>query len=176
MRRDNARGFSLIEVMVALVLGSLIVAAAHRAFGSSADVTIRLKRERAGHDLAMNARHYLGRAFAALDITAREAVGFNGDASAVRFGTRAGGAGRVAAVRVALLDGWVVAMPDSGPVRPLLPAARLMLDYLPSMGADTAWIRGWQSPASAPVAVRMRLLRRDSGAVDTLLFIIGPRG
>ena len=47
-------------------------------------------------------------------------------------------------------------------------------DYLLEPGAHAAWVREWISPVSAPVAVRVRIAR--GAAVDTLLFIVGPRG
>jgi len=52
-------------------------------------------------------------------------------------------------------------------------------DYLLEPGVNAAWVREWISPVSAPVAIRMRVTSARSmehGAVDTLLFVIGPRG
>jgi hypothetical protein len=51
---------------------------------------------------------------------------------------------------------------------------RVEFDYLLEPGANAAWVREWISPVSAPVAVRVRIER--IAAIDTLLFIVGPRG
>jgi hypothetical protein len=48
-------------------------------------------------------------------------------------------------------------------------------EYLLEYGAQARWVQEWHSPASAPLAVRLRL-QADSGAVDTLMLVIGPRG
>jgi len=50
----------------------------------------------------------------------------------------------------------------------------LRFDYLLEPGANARWVREWISPVSAPLAVRMRVTRRER--VDTLLFLVGPRG
>jgi hypothetical protein len=58
----------------------------------------------------------------------------------------------------------------------LTPAEAVAFDYLASYGSASAWVQEWHSPVSAPVAVRLRLRRDSAAAVDTLLFIVGPRG
>lgn len=52
----------------------------------------------------------------------------------------------------------------------------LECDYLLVPGADARWVRQWHSPLSAPLAVRLRLLRQDGLQVDTLLLLVRERG
>ena len=62
-----------------------------------------------------------------------------------------------------------------GPRDSLREIRDVAFDYLSSLGAQTTWVRTWKSPASAPLAVRVRLTLPD-GQADTLLIMIGPRG
>lgn len=175
MRRRSDRAFTLIEVMVALTLGSALVLAIHQVFGASSDLARQLAARRIEHDRQMEARALLTRAFAGLDLTSTASAGFRGDPGGVRFASRTPG-GSTASLRIGLTDGWLVLAAGAEPETRLLPAARIAFEYLPAVGADSAWVRGWQSPASAPVAVRLRLLAAEGAPVDTFLFAIGPRG
>lgn len=84
--------------------------------------------------------------------------------------------GALDSVTVTLAEGWVVAQTRRDTLR-LMRGAELNAEYLLEPGADAAWMKGWQSPVSAPLAVRLRIRRGDdAGVVDTLLFAIGPRG
>ncbi len=163
------KGFTLIEVMVALTLGAMVVLAAHQTFGAATDTTARLEAARVAHDTEMRARQWLTVAFASLDVATPGQTGFQGSPERVAFSA-------LPARRVVLevADGQLVAREDTATNR-LLTAERVTFDYLLHTGADEAWVRAWQSPVSAPLAVRLRLARPD-GAVDTLLFAIGPRG
>jgi len=175
-RRRAERAFTLIEVMVALTLGSLLVLAVHRVFGASADLTRDLQARRTEHNRAMEARRTLTRMFAGLDLTSPSAIGFRGDASSIRFSSRVAGNGRASSLQISATESWLVLRREDGSTDRLIPAVRIAIDYLPAVGADTSWVRGWQSPVSAPVAVRLRLLTAEGGPIDTLLFTIGTRG
>ncbi len=168
------RGFTLIEIMVALLLASMVVLAAHRAFGTAFDLTARLEEERTAHDLEMEARAYLTGAFGAIDLTSPRVVGFRGERTSVRFTTR-DASGRPHDVQIGVRDGWLVAS-SSREARRLLPADAVVFEYLFALGAEAPWMSAWQSPVSAPVAVRIQLGRSPPAGVDTLLFVIGVRG
>jgi len=176
-------GFTLIEVLVALTLGAILVLAAHAAFGGAADVAGALGRDRAAHDAEMAGRVWLVRAVGSLEPVSPGAVGFDGSPDHARFSTRlraADGRFALTTVRLHAADGWLVASPDSGSTLHLLAVSAssrppVTFDYLLSTGADSRWVQGWQSPVSAPVAIRIRLVRVD-GRADTMLLSIGPRG
>lgn len=186
----RARGFTLIEVMVALTIGALVVLLAHRTFAVATDLEKRLTVAREAHDRAINARRFLSSAFGSLDVVAGGGLGFQGRAEEVAFATwlpaadgalarravtlRIESAGRIVALVRPIVRGADFA-PDTLVLVPR--ASGLALDYLLEYGADAQWVREWRSPVSAPLAVRLRIARLGpAGAVDTLLFAIGPRG
>lgn len=186
-------GFTLIEVLVALVVASLVVLLAHRTYGEVAGLSGRIAEHRLAHDRAMNARRLLAAAFGSLDVAVAQNAGFEGREGKVTFTSwRADAAGTWRRVRVQVL---LIAPQDADSARlvavltPVVPhgaaagdtlvldpsATGLALDYLLDFGADAAWVRQWLSPVSAPVGVRLRI-GRAGGGVDTLLFAIGERG
>ncbi len=193
-RRGVRRGgFTLIEVLVALVVASLVVLLAHPTYGEVADLSGRIAERRLAHDRAMNARRLLAAAFGSLDVGIAQNAGFDGREARVTFTAwRPDAAGAWRRVRVQVL---LVAPVDADSARlvavvtPIVPhgaaagdtlvlgtsATGLAFDYLLDFGADAAWVRQWLSPASAPVGVRLRI-EGVGGAVDTLLFVIGERG
>ena len=48
-------------------------------------------------------------------------------------------------------------------------------DYLLVPGADARWVMEWHSQVSAPLAVRVTL-SHTGGEVDTMLYLVKPRG
>jgi len=187
MSRD--RGFTLIEVMVALTLGALVLLLAHRLFTGVADGAVRLTEARQTLDREANARRWLAAAFGSLEIDSASG-GFAGDLSHVEFGswqlTQYGwfSRRRITLTRngnrlVALEPPDSIVLSDS--------VSDLQLDYLLEVGdvgrGDSApvspgerarFVRQWISPVSAPIAVRLRVTH--AGVVDTVLVIVGSRG
>ena len=160
-------GFTLIEVLIALTIGSMVVLMVHQAFGATGDLVVRLDDERAAHRTRMHAVERLTRSFGSLDVATAQSTGFEGGADHAAF-TSDG-----EYMRLAVRDGRLTIQTATG-VESLLTAESLALDYLLSHGADASWVRDWQSPVSAPLAVRLRVT--SGGTVDTLFFLIGPRG
>ncbi len=172
------RGFTLVEVMVALTLGATLVLAAHATFGGATDAAAALARAQAAHESEMAGRLALAHLVANLDAAGTGSVGFSGGPETMRFSTRVregDGTFVLHAVRIGVVDAALTASRTSGPVATLPNVAGVTFDYLLEGGADARWVAGWHSPVSAPLAVRMRL-QRTSGAVDTLLLKIGVRG
>jgi prepilin-type N-terminal cleavage/methylation domain-containing protein len=177
-------GFTLVEVLVALTLSAVVVLLAHRVFAAVLDGTRQVRAAREHLDREANARRWLVDAFGSLAVGP---VGgsFEGEPGRVTFGawlpTETGGftpervdlSGRGARLvaRLGASDSLVLA--DSVP--------SVAFDYLLEPGASERWVGEWVSPVSAPVAVRVRIARRQVDAtapatVDTLLLLIGPRG
>jgi hypothetical protein len=73
---------------------------------------------------------------------------------------------------------FVVTGPLDGSVVLAESVTNLDLDYLVEPGAQTRWIGEWVSPVSAPLAVRIRVTREQSGAAvtDTTIYLIRARG
>lgn len=186
MRRS--RGFTLIEVMVALAVGGVVVLLTHRLFIGVADGAQRLTEARVVLDHDANARRWLMEAFGSLDVG--NGADFAGHANQVHF---------AAWLRTA--EGWLTREPIELGVHGNRVVARLGsddslvladsvrrlgLDYLLEPGEGTgapsempgeqaSFVREWISPVSAPLAVRLRILYA-TGKTDTLLLLIGPRG
>jgi prepilin-type N-terminal cleavage/methylation domain-containing protein len=183
--RDR-RGFTLVEVLVALTVGSLVVALAHRALATAGELDALVAERRLEHDRAMNARRFLGAALGSLDVGTRVG-GFRGVADRVEFVTWLPTPdGLLASHKLTLAQSerGFFALVSRRPTGEQSPADSLLLatevaglefDYLLDFGAHALWVREWQSPVSAPVAVRLRLTRPDAAA-DTLLFFVGSRG
>jgi len=183
--RDQ-RGFTLIEVVVALTIGALVVLLTHELFGAVAERGRALTVTRTALDRSANAGRWLDATFLSLDVGTDGAGGFDGRPDHASFSTW-----------LLTPDGWferrqVTLGVEQGRLRatvtPGTPIALMdgvtdvQFDYLLEPGAESRWVREWVSPVSAPVAVRMRIEKtrcgmRDAGcAVDTLLFLIKERG
>jgi prepilin-type N-terminal cleavage/methylation domain-containing protein len=182
MHRD--RGFTLIEVLLALTLGALVVLLAHRIFTGVLDGVRRVAEARVGLDREQNARRWLMEAFGSLEVGDR-AGPFAGHPDRVEFGSwRLTPEGWLSRQRLTLGEGGsrLVARFASGDSLVLVDSvAEVKVDYLLELGERATWVREWISPVSAPLAIRLRIARAGSGeagagVVDTLLLIVGPRG
>ena len=183
--RDQ-RGFTLIEVVVALTIGALVVLLTHELFGAVAERGRALTVTRTALDRSANAGRWLDATFLSLDVGTDGAGGFDGRPDHASFSTW-----------LLTPDGWferrqVTLGVEQGRLRATVtPGAPITLmdsvtdvqfDYLLEPGAESRWVREWVSPVSAPVAVRMRIEKtrcgmQDAGCVvDTVLFMIKERG
>lgn len=173
---SRPQGFTLIEVMIALALSALVVLLAHRIFAGVVDGAQSLQTARTTLDREGNARRSLTEIFGSLDVGTEGAGGFAGRPTRVEFTTwQRVPAGWLERRRVSLgvesgalvaRSQMSIALEDS--------VNGVEFDYLLEPGANAAWVREWISPVSAPVAVRVRIVR--GAEVDTLLFIVGSRG
>jgi prepilin-type N-terminal cleavage/methylation domain-containing protein len=176
------RGFTLVEVLVALVVTALVVLVAHRVFAVTIDAAHRLEAARADLDRKMNARRLLAAAFLSLDI-GEGAGDFEGHSDRVAFASwlpTADGWPERRRVRLEVRAGTLLLTDDTPSTVALTDSVRAIgLDYLLEPGADAHWVGEWVSPVSAPLAVRLRVTRASPGAretSDTLLLLIKARG
>lgn len=178
--RHSARGFTLIEVMVALTIGALVVILSQRLLGQVAGSFRALSDARVALDRERNAVRWLKASWLSLEVAGTDGA-FEGKGDQVSFATwlqTPEGWFRRERLRLGLDHGQVVASSGRGRVVLWDSVATLDLDYLLAPGAQAHWVREWSSPLTAPVAVRLRLGRGSAGTVvaDTLFFLIKERG
>lgn len=174
-------GFTLVEVLVAMVLLAIVMLMGRGLVGSVLDGAHRTDEYRGELDREMNAHRWLTAAFASAGTgDAGRPGSFEGDSGAVSFTAwleTPGGWPEPGTIRLAVAG---TALTVEGPSRSFTLMAgvhRLDFDYLADLGANTAWVRAWRSAVSAPYAVRVRIDRRPARPrVDTLLLRIGSRG
>lgn len=171
-------GFTLIEVMVALVLTGVVAGLAHQIFGAVTDHTRRLRETRHGLDRRSNAHRFLQSAFLSLEVGIDSAGAFSGQQDRVSFSSwmpTADGWLELSTVELGL-DGnrWIATSPPDSNVELAGGVTALRFDYLLEPGAESAWAGEWESEVSAPLAVRVRITRGERA--DTMLYLIKARG
>ncbi len=175
------RGFTLIEVVVALALTGVVVLMAHRIFGIATDSMRTLRQSREALDREQNGARWLVHALGSLDV-ADSGGGFEGLPEHLRFESwQLTPSGWFERQRITLSAEGGALVARGGTAAPIALAdsvVRTEFDYLLEPGAQTHWVRTWISPLSAPLAVRLRVARRANGTdwTDTLLVLIGERG
>jgi prepilin-type N-terminal cleavage/methylation domain-containing protein len=177
----SRRGFTLLEVMVALVIAGTVVLVAERVFATAVDTSRAVTVGRRSLDREINSGRLLGAVFGSIEV-GPSAAQFEGHPSTVRFATWVQG-----------VDGWferhtvtlrldqtrfVMRAEGLPPVALAEGVAGLEFDYLMAPGAETRWVREWVSPVSAPLAVRVRLAGspRSNASADTAIYLIKARG
>jgi hypothetical protein len=166
-------------VLLALTLSGLVVLMAQRVFAGVTDGARRLSEAQEALDRRANVGRLLVALVGSLDIGTSQSAGFDGRPDHVTFSTWAldgHGWPEQRRVTLRLVNAALVAEGlGSGSIALADTVAALDFDYLLEYGTDAVWVRTWQSPVSAPLAIRMRVARAQ-GVVDTLLLIAGPRG
>jgi prepilin-type N-terminal cleavage/methylation domain-containing protein len=176
-RDSQPAGFTLIELVVALAITSLLALTAHALLAGVLDASDALRRSAPPQERGVLARAWLLEACRTLEVGTAASGGFEGNATSARFSARLPGE-----------EGWITRRPVSvaasdraltlsvGPIQvaPIDSADGVTLDYLVDGAGDGGWVSGWSSPVSAPLAIRVRWTTAE--AADTLLCPIGPRG
>jgi prepilin-type N-terminal cleavage/methylation domain-containing protein len=177
-KRGSASGFTLIEVMAALVVSAIVLLGARAMLGAVGDAAARVSAEGARLDTNANAEHALRAMVGNLDLGfANEAV-FAGDARQVTFVSWCDKpSGWQERCKVAITiekreggDALVVrtARSEAIVVRDRVRSGSLR--YLTSVYGGGEWIRTWGAGITAPLAIGIVL------DADTLIVPIGERG
>lgn len=171
----SSHGFTLIEVVVALILGSIAVLLAHATLSASSDLAVTANSFARSATRMSNARRLLERIVGTIEVGSSGGHTFEGEAHRLEATVWIKDDPRTASrLTLSRMGDGLTASFDHQSLTLLSGADSICFDYLLERGAETAWQREWHSPVSAPVAVRLRLWHGSSS--DTLLFAVGDRG
>lgn len=175
------RGFTLIEVLVALTLTGFVAMLVGRVFTGVADGAKAASRFALEQDRAMNAERWLVEALGSIAVGMDGDSPFDGTPDRLRCAAWIrvpGGWLERQEVELGYRDGRLEALVGTDTVVVFDNVDAAALDYLMELGATSRWVSRWQSPVSAPLAVRLRVTHGPGGRVraDTLLVLIGGRG
>jgi prepilin-type N-terminal cleavage/methylation domain-containing protein len=173
-------GFTVLELMVALTVGSILIVLTHSILGTatmSAEVVAATSHHR---DREFNGRRWLRAAFGSLAAPSDESP-FIGLRESMTFSASIRNAGGWLApdrLHLQLRNNSLIASGTSKDTLVLADSIQAMaMDYLLYPGAESRWTREWISRIKAPLAVRLRLvgMHPSRDRVDTLLFLLQDR-
>ena len=177
------RGFTLIEVMVALALAGTVALLAHRLFGVVLEGSRKLGIEVRALDREQNAARLLSSMFLSTAVGTDGDTPFEGHSDRVRFSAwteSEEGWFERREIAVSLVGARLQAEISPGESVVLGDSVQaLAVDYLLELGAGSRWVAEWISPVTAPLAVRVRTRRqplRGSTRSDTTIYLIKARG
>lgn len=172
------RGFTLIEVIVAMVVAGLAVSTAAAIFATATDAVRQMAERSEVRMREANGRQVLAELLAGLESDPDGDARFEGASDRMRFRTRywiSSGWPEPFEVLVSVAGGSItVNLPDGGRTTVLDSVSEAAFDYLLTRGADSPWLAEWSSESTMPLAIRLRA-RRTRERTDTLVFLIGER-
>lgn len=176
--RDARAGFTLVELMVALVISAVVVLGARMLLEQLGDSAHRTVTAATRADRAANGERLLRDLAARLEIGTADTMRFSGEPGTATFSSwcdvPSGWQERCTVTLVASSDGGrasLAARLDRGePITLLVRDAPIELRYLDDPRAGGRWFTNWGAGITAPLAIAV-----ISGA-DTLIVRIGDRG
>jgi prepilin-type N-terminal cleavage/methylation domain-containing protein len=179
-RRPSTAGFTLVEVLIALVLASTIALLAHRIFATAIEGDDSLRRSRLALDRMQGVHRLLTAIFLSVEVGMEGAGSFEGRPGTMRFSssleTPGGWFERTPIELSVEQDHLELRMAGQPDVVLTDSVAAVEFDYLLQPGAESRWVREWISPVTAPLAIRVRISRSGRLAGDTTLYLIKGRG
>ena len=178
---SRQRGFTIVEVMVALTLGAMVVLLAHALFGLVATTSNQLRSSDQQQDREWSSRVWLTDTFLSVEVGGSEG-NFIGSPDSLQFAAwtqQPGGWLGVERITVRLRGTSIIASGHlSGDHGVAENVVGLACDYLSERGQQAHWVQSWASPVIAPQALRLRVSRNVQGTVstDTTVFLVGERG
>jgi len=179
MQRTN--GFTLIEIMVALVVGSIVLVTAQATLSALSDREQALEPVAVAADRVANGRQELRALVGNIEVGTIGTTAFAGDAQHARFSswcdTPSGWQERCdvdLSYDTAADHATLVAHIGAQPIVLLAGFERGAFRYLQSAATGGEWLDEWGGGVTAPLGIGAVL--RYPRRTDTLILRIGPRG
>jgi prepilin-type N-terminal cleavage/methylation domain-containing protein len=176
--KHSSRGFTLVEVLVAVMITGIVAILAYQLFGAAADQNRRLHEARSELDRSSNGYRFLAAAFLSVDVALDRAGPFLGHEQRVQFPawipTSDGWLERQTVTLYLEGDRWIATASPEQTLELARGVTYLRFEYLLEPGSESKWVRGWESEVSAPLAVRIQVGRGEHA--DTMLYLVKARG
>jgi len=174
----SRRGFTLLEVLVALTISGVVLLTVHQLVVAMTGHLDDVRRSSRTHSAEMNGRRWLRSALASI-VPPTDSFPFAGTKASLAFSARtrrAGGWYEQEQILVDLQGRDLVAQRSfSGRLVLASRVESMTIDYWLNGESDRPWLQGWLSYATTPHFVRIRLERSDRSTIDTLVFMIRGR-
>lgn len=175
-------GFTLIEVLVALIVGAIVLLGAHQILAILTDQSHSLTSRAAHTDRDANGERLLRSLVGQLELGSPGTVPFSGSPDTVRFSSwcevPSGWLERCAVMLSFAADSdhetLRAQLNAHRPIDVLRGLRRGTFRYLESAAAGGQWFQQWGAGITAPLGLGIVLVRDD--VVDTMIVRIGPRG
>ncbi len=174
------RGFTLVEVLVAVTLAGILVSTAGGVYAASSTVVDDLMRRGAAWDRDTSWRIWLAEALAGAEVNVDRDNRFRGDSTTMDFQSwqlTSGGWAEPTHLVAAVRGGRLELFGSGAPPLVLGDSVVVTFAYLGALGANSPWLPAWESNTSVPRAVRLILGKAHTmPSTDTLVFVVGERG
>ena len=174
MRREARAGFTLVELMVALVVSAVVVLGARQLLEQLGESAHRTVAAVARADRAANGERLLRDLAGRLEVGTSDAARFSGGPGETRFASwcavPSGWEERCTVSLVARGSSLVASFGGADTLTLLTRDAPIELRYLDDPRAGGRWFTSWGTGITAPLAIAV-----ISGA-DTMIVRIGDRG
>ena len=176
--RDRRAGFTLVEVMVALVVGAVVVLGARMLLEQLGDSALRTVAAAARADREANGEQMLRDLAARLEVGTDRSAQFSGESNATHFSSwcdMPSGWQERCVVTLVVADrgghhALAVAFADGDSLTLLTRSEPIALRFLDDLRAGGRWFTSWGAGITAPLAFAV-----ISGR-DTIVVRIGARG
>lgn len=170
------KGFTLAELLIALLLSAIAVSTAAGLFSTAGMGIDVLERRSSSHEARMNARRWVEELMLGVEVGRQRP--FEGSDDLIEFSSRtwnSHGWTEPVWVSIGVDDARLVATTSSGMSHLIAEVVgEVWFDYWVAVGTTRAWVREWSSQTNPPLAVRLRFTH-EAGVQDTVHLYIGER-